>query len=91
MSFFFLLLTFVCLHCNKLFVYILADWQSGGSCMVVPTVKPEDVAGLFPKGKLSRPKKPLNSNSINQFHEKCTFSTFIVKRMNVGIRKTMKS
>jgi len=27
-----------------------ADWQSGGSCMVVPTVKPEDVAGLFPKG-----------------------------------------
>jgi 1-Cys peroxiredoxin 6 len=27
-----------------------ADWQSGGSCMVVPSVKPEDVAGLFPKG-----------------------------------------
>ena len=27
-----------------------ADWQSGGSCMVVPSVKPEEVAGLFPKG-----------------------------------------
>ena len=27
-----------------------ADWQSGGSCMVLPSVKPEEVAGLFPKG-----------------------------------------
>merc|ERR1712109_9176 len=27
-----------------------ADWQNGGSCMVVPGVKPEEVAGLFPKG-----------------------------------------
>ena len=27
-----------------------ADWQSGGSCMVVPSVKPDEVAGLFPKG-----------------------------------------
>ena len=27
-----------------------ADWQNGGSCMVVPSVKPEDVAGLFPQG-----------------------------------------
>ena len=26
------------------------DWKQGGSCMVVPSVKPEDVAGLFPKG-----------------------------------------
>ena len=65
----FLALTSICLHYNTLFVYILADWQSGGSCMVVPTVKPEDVAGLFPKGKLSR-QKETNSNSINQFHEK---------------------
>merc|ERR1712083_1031400 len=27
-----------------------ADWQNGGSCMVVPGVKPDEVAGLFPKG-----------------------------------------
>ena len=54
-----------CLHYNKLFVYILADWQSGGSCMVVPTVKPEDVAGLFPKGKLSRQKQKIQIVSIN--------------------------
>merc|ERR1739844_273128 len=27
-----------------------ADWQNGGSCMVVPSVKPEEVAGLFPQG-----------------------------------------
>ena len=27
-----------------------ADWQSGGSCMVVPSVKAEDVPNLFPKG-----------------------------------------
>lgn len=27
-----------------------ADWQNGGSCMVVPSVKPDQVAGLFPKG-----------------------------------------
>jgi len=26
------------------------DWKQGGSCMVVPSVKQEDVAGLFPKG-----------------------------------------
>ena len=26
------------------------DWRQGGSCMVVPSVKQEDVAGLFPKG-----------------------------------------
>jgi 1-Cys peroxiredoxin 6 len=26
------------------------DWKNGGSCMVVPSVKQEDVAGLFPKG-----------------------------------------
>merc|ERR1711971_99199 len=26
------------------------DWKSGGSCMVVPGVKQEDAAGLFPKG-----------------------------------------
>ena len=26
------------------------DWKQGGSCMVVPGVKQEDVAGLFPKG-----------------------------------------
>lgn len=27
-----------------------ADWKSGGDCMVLPTVKPEDVSKLFPKG-----------------------------------------
>jgi len=27
-----------------------ADWRNGGSCMVVPSVKPEEVAGLFPQG-----------------------------------------
>jgi 1-Cys peroxiredoxin 6 len=26
------------------------EWQDGGSCMVIPSVKPEEVAGLFPKG-----------------------------------------
>ena len=26
------------------------DWKAGGSCMVVPGVKQEDTAGLFPKG-----------------------------------------
>ena len=26
------------------------DWKQGGSCMVVPGVKQEDAAGLFPKG-----------------------------------------
>merc|ERR1711872_762243 len=26
------------------------DWQQGGSCMVVPGVKQEDTAALFPKG-----------------------------------------
>ena len=26
------------------------DWRQGGSCMVVPSVKQEEVAGLFPKG-----------------------------------------
>jgi 1-Cys peroxiredoxin 6 len=26
------------------------DWKQGGSCMVVPSVKQEEVAGLFPKG-----------------------------------------
>ena len=26
------------------------DWKQGGSCMVVPGVKQEDTAGLFPKG-----------------------------------------
>merc|ERR1711915_950278 len=26
------------------------DWKQGGACMVVPSVKPEEVAGLFPKG-----------------------------------------
>ena len=26
------------------------DWRQGGSCMVVPSVKQEDAAGLFPKG-----------------------------------------
>jgi len=26
------------------------DWRAGGSCMVVPGVKQEDTAGLFPKG-----------------------------------------
>merc|ERR1712039_111168 len=26
------------------------DWKAGGSCMVVPGVKQEDAAGLFPKG-----------------------------------------
>ncbi|BFF94243.1 peroxiredoxin-6 [Drosophila madeirensis] len=27
-----------------------ADWQQGGKCMVLPTVKAEDVPQLFPKG-----------------------------------------
>ena len=27
-----------------------ADWKAGGSCMVVPSVKSDEVAGLFPKG-----------------------------------------
>ncbi|EDW25662.1 GL26709 [Drosophila persimilis] len=27
-----------------------ADWQQGGKCMVLPTVKGEDVPNLFPKG-----------------------------------------
>jgi len=27
-----------------------ADWKTGGSCMVVPGVKADEVAGLFPKG-----------------------------------------
>jgi 1-Cys peroxiredoxin 6 len=27
-----------------------ADWKQGGECMVVPSVKPEDVDQLFPKG-----------------------------------------
>ncbi|XP_029198517.2 peroxiredoxin-6-like [Acropora millepora] len=27
-----------------------ADWKSGGDCMVLPTVKPEEAAKLFPKG-----------------------------------------
>ncbi|XP_016955003.1 peroxiredoxin-6 [Drosophila biarmipes] len=27
-----------------------ADWQKGGKCMVLPTVKAEDVPQLFPKG-----------------------------------------
>jgi len=26
------------------------DWQEGGECMVVPSVKPEDVEKLFPQG-----------------------------------------
>lgn len=26
------------------------DWQKGGSCMVVPSVKTEDAGKLFPKG-----------------------------------------
>merc|ERR1712080_759870 len=26
------------------------DWKQGGSCMVVPSVKQEDTASLFPKG-----------------------------------------
>ena len=69
----FLAFASVCLHYNTLFVYILADWQSGGSCMVVPTVKPEDVAGLFPKGNYPD-QKTTNSNSINKFHENLYFS-----------------
>lgn len=27
-----------------------ADWKSGGDCMVLPSVKPEDCAATFPKG-----------------------------------------
>ena len=27
-----------------------ADWQNGGSCMVVPSVKSEEISNLFPKG-----------------------------------------
>nr|ACE76885.1 peroxiredoxin VI [Laternula elliptica] len=27
-----------------------ADWKKGEKCMVVPSVKPEDVSSLFPKG-----------------------------------------
>ncbi|XP_046999077.1 peroxiredoxin-6 [Schistocerca americana] len=27
-----------------------ADWQSGGDCMVLPTLKEEEAASLFPKG-----------------------------------------
>ncbi|EDV30702.1 Thioester-containing protein 1 [Drosophila ananassae] len=27
-----------------------ADWKKGGNCMVLPTVKPEDVPKLFPNG-----------------------------------------
>ena len=27
-----------------------ADWQNGGSCMVVPSVKSEEIPNLFPKG-----------------------------------------
>lgn len=27
-----------------------ADWKKGGDCMVLPTVKQEDIAELFPKG-----------------------------------------
>lgn len=27
-----------------------ADWKTGGNCMVLPTVKSEDVPKLFPKG-----------------------------------------
>jgi len=27
-----------------------ADWQKGGKCMVLPTVKAEDVPKLFPQG-----------------------------------------
>ena len=26
------------------------NWKQGGDCMVVPSVKPEEVAELFPKG-----------------------------------------
>jgi 1-Cys peroxiredoxin 6 len=26
------------------------NWEQGGDCMVLPTVKPEDTAALFPKG-----------------------------------------
>jgi len=26
------------------------NWQQGGDCMVIPSVKPEEVAALFPKG-----------------------------------------
>ncbi|XP_002733706.1 peroxiredoxin-6-like [Saccoglossus kowalevskii] len=31
------------------------DWKPGEKCMVVPTVKPEDVAKLFPKGVEIKP------------------------------------
>ena len=27
-----------------------ADWQNGGTCMVVPSVKSEEIPSLFPKG-----------------------------------------
>ena len=27
-----------------------ADWQNGGSCMVVPSIKAEQIPDLFPKG-----------------------------------------
>jgi len=29
------------------------DWKQGGACMVVPSVKPEEEGGLFPKGVTS--------------------------------------
>ena len=30
------------------------DWRQGDSCMMVPSVKQEDAAGLFPKGVFSK-------------------------------------
>lgn len=32
-----------------------ADWQSGGDCMVLPTLKEEEAANLFPKGVSVKP------------------------------------
>lgn len=32
-----------------------ADWKLGQACMVLPTVKPDEVAGLFPQGIESVP------------------------------------
>jgi hypothetical protein len=26
------------------------DWKQGGSCMVIPSVKPEEIPALFPQG-----------------------------------------
>ena len=39
---------------NHIYIYVKvatpADWRNGGSCMVVPGVKKDEVSALFPKG-----------------------------------------